>query len=349
MQNSIVEGISLYDIMFWFYIYSFIGWVFESTYVSIKHKKFVNRGFISGPLCTVYGCGSVFVILMLWNYKDNLVWLFLGGMIVTTMIEFFTSILMELFFKTKWWDYSDKKFNLQGRICLESSIAWGAFSVILLKVLHPLATGIVAQIPIKKGITILTVITILFVTDFIIAVFVALQLKNRLLKLDDIITEITRYISAGKLYESKEEWKERMEVLRASFDDLWEERKQIIIDSLERKGLWELKKEISEKLEGFTKKYNAIKNKTNFLQERYLRAYPQIKIVTESLQEKFHKSIHKKKVCLSDTDVNVDADIRIDTDTRMDEDIKIDTDTRINVDKAIDTDTNTDIDTGNAD
>ena len=285
----VINEVSFYDVLFWFYAYSFIGWIFESTYVSVHKKKFVNRGFITGPLCTVYGSGAVAVILILWSYQDNLLMLFAIGLVATTVLEYLTSVAMELLFKTRWWDYSHKKFHYHGRICLESSVAWGIFSVILLKLLHPLVSQVIALMPIKTGTVILYGITLLFIIDFGVAVIAALQLTDKLQKLDGVITEITKYISNTKLYESKEELKEKMEVLRSSFDELWEERKIIMLENLERRGLGELKKEILDKLEGFTKHYNSIKDKTNFLQDRYLRAYPQIKLVTVSMKERIHK------------------------------------------------------------
>ena len=132
-----IAGISLYYIISWFFIYSFLGWAWESAYVSIKNKKLVNRGFINGPLCTIYGAGAVTIYLLLRPFEKNLALLYLGGVITATALEYVTGWIMETVFHTRWWDYSNKKFNLHGYISLASSLLWGAFSILLFKLLQP--------------------------------------------------------------------------------------------------------------------------------------------------------------------------------------------------------------------
>ncbi len=125
MWELTINGVDLYHILNWFFIYSFFGWVWETFYVSIKHGEFINRGFVSGPLCTIYGFGAISVYLILKPAEGNLLFLFLGGIVVATLLEYITAVLMESIFHTSWWDYSDNKFNFQGRICLGASLGWG--------------------------------------------------------------------------------------------------------------------------------------------------------------------------------------------------------------------------------
>ena len=122
-----IAGISLYYIISWFFIYSFLGWVWESVYVSVKKRKLVNRGFINGPFCTIYGAGAVTIYLLLRPLRGNLALLYLGGVLTATVLEYFTGWIMEAVFYTRWWDYSSKKFNLHGYISLASSLLWGVF------------------------------------------------------------------------------------------------------------------------------------------------------------------------------------------------------------------------------
>ena len=131
MWNIRIAGEDLYHIVNWFYIYSFLGWLWESSYVSVKEKKLVNRGFVAGPVCTIYGFGAVIVYLSLKPISGNILLLYLGGVIVPTILEYVTAVLMENLFHTSWWDYSKNKYNFQGRICLGASLGWGALSVIL--------------------------------------------------------------------------------------------------------------------------------------------------------------------------------------------------------------------------
>ena len=166
MWNLTVCGIDFYHLMNWLIIYSFFGWVWETCYVSVKSGKFVNRGFINGPLCTIYGFGAVSVYMILRPFSDNLLYLYLGGVVVATALEYVTAVLMESIFHTSWWDYSDNKFNFQGRICLGASLGWGAFTVILFKVLHPLVESIVILYPVYVGEIGICVIGVGYVVDF---------------------------------------------------------------------------------------------------------------------------------------------------------------------------------------
>ena len=116
MWNIQIAGVDIYHIVNWFYIYSFLGWLWESSYVSIKEKKLVNRGFVAGPVCTIYGFGAVIVYLILKPIAGNILLLYICGVIVPTILEYVTAVLMEALFHTSWWDYSKNKFNFPGRI-----------------------------------------------------------------------------------------------------------------------------------------------------------------------------------------------------------------------------------------
>ena len=120
----------------WLMIYSIIGWVYESTICSIGHKKLINRGFLNGPYCPIYGTGAVLVLLVLGRIQ-NPVLLFFAGAVVTCSLEYLTSWLMEKLFHARWWDYSKRKFNIGGRVCLIGAVVFGAFSVVLILFLHP--------------------------------------------------------------------------------------------------------------------------------------------------------------------------------------------------------------------
>ena len=120
----------------WLMIYSIIGWVYESTICSISQRKLINRGFLNGPYCPIYGTGAVLVLLVLGRIQ-NPVLLFFAGAVLTCSLEYLTSWLMEKLFHARWWDYSKRKFNIGGRACLIGAVVFGAFSVVLILVLHP--------------------------------------------------------------------------------------------------------------------------------------------------------------------------------------------------------------------
>lgn len=152
----------LEKIVFWFMIYSVGGWVYETILCSVSEKRFINRGFLNGPYCPIYGCGALLDILILGRIS-NAALLFLLGVIVTCTLEYLTSYLMEKLFHARWWDYSKRRFNINGRVCLIGAIVFGAFSVVLIKYLHPA----VIKLTDSLSYTALTVIVIVFAVGFI--------------------------------------------------------------------------------------------------------------------------------------------------------------------------------------
>jgi uncharacterized membrane protein len=124
-------------LLYYFLFYSFFGWVIDSAFVSIANRKFINRGFLNGPFCPIYGFGAIFIILWSLPFQTNLFFFFFQSVFIASLIEYLTGFLFEKLFKTKLWDYSDEKFNLNGRICLKNSLYWGFLSILILKFIHP--------------------------------------------------------------------------------------------------------------------------------------------------------------------------------------------------------------------
>ncbi|MDD4715137.1 MAG: putative ABC transporter permease [Oscillospiraceae bacterium] len=134
------------DYFLWFLFYSFLGWLYESVLCSIQGGKLVNRGFLIGPVCPIYGAGAVLLIGAL-SQVGNPALLFFAGIGLACSLEYFTSWLLEKLFHARWWDYSRYRFNLNGRICLLGALVFGVFTVLLLLWLHPAAKAVTAQIP----------------------------------------------------------------------------------------------------------------------------------------------------------------------------------------------------------
>ena len=135
MTLSIIDTACYYFLLF--IIYSFMGWLYESIWCSLCEGKLVNRGFLAGPFCPVYGFGALLVILTLSDVKDNLLALFFASIVVTNTLEYLTSYILEKCFAVRWWDYSHYRFNLNGRVCLLGAVAFGTMSVLLLHIIHP--------------------------------------------------------------------------------------------------------------------------------------------------------------------------------------------------------------------
>ena len=269
MWNLTVCGIDFYHLMNCLIIYSFFGWVWETCYVSVKSGKFVNRGFINGPLCTIYGFGAVSVYMILRPFSDNLLYLYLGGVVVATALEYVTAVLMESIFHTSWWDYSDNKFNFQGRICLGASLGWGAFTVILFKVLHPFVESIVILYPVYVGEIGICVIGVGYVVDFAFSAAAAFRIHEKL-----PVIEAAMEQAKGEMLVKMHE-----KIASVGF------AKEATLESVkERLGDVEVLKEMEQKRAAITaeisaelqKRKEAMAAKVGHNMQRFVKAYPNL-------------------------------------------------------------------------
>lgn len=167
-------------ILLYFLIYSFGGWVYESTICSIhKYGKIINRGFLIGPYCPIYGLGAIVNVLLLKDVESSLA-IFIIALILTTTLEYATSFSMEKMFKARWWDYSSLPFNIKGRVCLFASVVFGMGSVVLFKVVHPLLTNSVATYDQQSVYSVTILLAGLFLLDLGITVAKEGQVDHKL-------------------------------------------------------------------------------------------------------------------------------------------------------------------------
>ena len=165
-------------LLLYFFFYSFVGWIWESSYVSILTKRLTNRGFLTGPMLPIYGSGAVVMLCATYPVQSSDIGIFLLGLIVATILEYVTGVVMETLFQVRYWDYSDKKFNIQGHICLSSSLAWGVFTLLLIRVVHPRISALLEKIPQNVCFSALVVITIVFAIDFASSFHAAMDLRQ---------------------------------------------------------------------------------------------------------------------------------------------------------------------------
>lgn len=183
---------SMVQWIFFFYFYCFFGWCFESAYVSLKKRKWVNRGFVRGPFLPLYGTGAIMMLLVSMPFQENLLLTYFAGCIGATALEYVTGVVMEALFKVRYWDYSNQKFNFQGHICLGSSLAWGGLTILMTHVIHRPVEQLVLAVPgrILGGITFL--ISLVFAADFAVSFRAALDLRDVLLKMEQAREELER-------------------------------------------------------------------------------------------------------------------------------------------------------------
>lgn len=185
-----MDSYNVYQLLWIFFVYSFIGWCGEAAMAAVHRHKFVNRGFVSGPICPVYGAGAAAVAVFLPELKDQLFFLFLGGIIVTTFVEYLTGRILELIFHRKWWDYSDQRFNLDGYVCLKNSVVWGICSVLMICFFDPLLCRLLVLIPRLAGDILLWILGVLLVIDAVGSGVAVLGLKKKQSRITQITEEL---------------------------------------------------------------------------------------------------------------------------------------------------------------
>lgn len=168
------KDLKVKNLTIYFFIYAFIGWTLETIYAFLVHKHFVNRGFLFGPLCPIYGFGAVLLILSLNSSKGNPVKEFVTAAALFTIFEYMASYVLEVLFGLRWWDYTNDFMNLQGRVSIAYSVIWGAMGIMLIEGIHPFIYNklekVKKYINSKIQIIILSTMIILLITDFSVAV-----------------------------------------------------------------------------------------------------------------------------------------------------------------------------------
>ena len=192
----------------YFIVYAFLGWVCEDIYCGIGKRKFINRGFLYGPYCPIYGFGALLVIYPLLMVSKHPIVVFIFGMVLTSILEYITSFVMEKLFATRWWDYSTYPFNINGRICLQNSLLFGLMALVVVYGLHPIVSRFVERIPLGFLVIFLIMFTIFFVIDIVNTVIVLLRRKKVFLKLNEDIDELRAQFESDRdiLNEEFERW-----------------------------------------------------------------------------------------------------------------------------------------------
>lgn len=178
-----------------FLIYSFIGWLIEVIGKLIEKHKFVNRGFLIGPICPIYGHGCILMILTLSRYKDNPLTLFIYAIFICSLLEYFTSYFMEKIFKARWWDYSTKRFNLNGRICAETMIPFGILGTLVICVINPIFEYLLNLFNFETIKITAIILFIIYIIDYTISLIIMFGFKGTLKTVEkDGTEEITKKV-----------------------------------------------------------------------------------------------------------------------------------------------------------
>ena len=245
----------MYQTLFIFFTYAILGWCLEVAFHALVTGKFINRGFLNGPWCPVYGFGASAVLACLLPLRGSVPLLFLGSLLVTSALEWLTGFVLEQLFHQRWWDYSDEPFNLNGYICLRFSLAWGLACLLVVDFIHPTVLWLIARLPHALGVVLLGVLLAAILLDLTATVRTIAKLNRRLRQIDEAAAQLhaisdeiggnitDRVLEAaergqnlrddlqasliewkGELADQREEFLERTEVLRQKLEQALSEK-----------------------------------------------------------------------------------------------------------------------------
>ena len=220
----------LIEIIMYFIIYSFLGWVMESIVRSICERKLINTGFLRGPFCPIYGIGATIMFLFLEGFENKPIALFFISIITLTTWEYIVGVLLEKLFHTKYWDYSDHKFNFQGRICLTNSICWGVLGVLFVKYIHPFIQQLLGKVNTQLINYIMAIFFMVFIVDTVMSIIHVKSIKSTLENIEKINKEIKEKLKElKKLRKEKGEKATATENIQQMVEKLKKRRNRIIL------------------------------------------------------------------------------------------------------------------------
>lgn len=237
---------SVYQVFWLFLIYSVAGWIVEVAFVTLTTGQLVNRGFLNGPVCPIYGFGMIGVLMLLGPVSENLLWLFLGGMVLCTAVECFGGWVLDKLFHMRWWDYTDYPFNFHGYVCLGYSVMWGIGAVLMVRVVHPLIFGLVTAVPQKIGSVPLVITYLIYATDLVVSLKTVIgisrslgemeKVANGLHQLGDEMSQLVGGVvleTTEKLSEGREAFEEHKAELQRRIAEM-EQRNRMLQQNISR-------------------------------------------------------------------------------------------------------------------
>ncbi len=244
---------SLPELLWLFLIYAFLGWCMEVIYAAVTKGHFVNRGVAFGPVCPIYAFGVLLVVICLTPLEDYPYLLFVGAVILTSLLELITGYALEKKFNDKWWDYSERPFNFKGYICLEFSLMWGLACLLVFYIVHPSILWLVRHLCNLPGYIVLAVLWCIFLTDEVLTFIELHKFSKRLRALDDIEAKI-----------------------RGLSDGIGGRLADGVLDAMDTPQIHNLSERWQQDQERFARKKEELVSKRARFHEHFIKAYPQL-------------------------------------------------------------------------
>ena len=308
-----LSSMSIYFILLYFFVYGFLGWCTEVGFAAFKTHHFVNRGFLNGPICPIYGVGVTAVITVLTPYKSDVIVLYILSVVLVTVLEGLTGWAMDKIFHNKWWDYSDMPLNIGGYVCLLFSIVWGFACLFIIYFIQPLVHDLLAFIPTIVGIILIIILGITLIADLYVTASTIFKFNRRLAAMEKIAAEmheISEQIGQGifektiramdrqeaskeKLATATDEFKEKMQDTASGLKEKTQgtafELKERALDARERSQ--EISEELRSRIASLHTRYHESTDKPGRISRRLMNAFPKM----ESRQYKESLEVLKKR------------------------------------------------------
>ncbi len=308
-----LSSMSIYFILLYFFVYGFLGWCTEVGFAAFKTHHFVNRGFLNGPICPIYGVGVTAVITVLTPYKSDIIVLYILSVVLVTVLEGVTGWAMDKIFHNKWWDYSDMPLNIGGYVCLLFSIVWGFACLFIIYFIQPLVHDLLAFIPTIVGIILIIILGITLIADLYVTASTIFKFNRRLATMEKIAAEMheiseqigqeifektiramdRQEASKEKLATATDEFKEKMQDTASGLKEKTQgtafELKERALDARERSQ--EISEELRSRIASLHTRYHESTDKPGRISRRLMNAFPKM----ESRQHKESLEVLKKR------------------------------------------------------
>ena len=308
-----LSSMSIYFILLYFFVYGFLGWCTEVGFAAFKTHHFVNRGFLNGPICPIYGVGVTAVITVLTPYKSDIIVLYILSVVLVTVLEGVTGWAMDKIFHNKWWDYSDMPLNIGGYVCLLFSIVWGFACLFIIYFIQPLVHDLLAFIPTIVGIILIIILGITLIADLYVTASTIFKFNRRLAAMEKIAAEMheiseqigqeifektiramdRQEASKEKLATATDEFKEKMQDTASGLKEKTQgsafELKERALDARERSQ--EINEELRSRIASLHTRYHESTDKPGRISRRLMNAFPKM----ESRQHKESLEVLKKR------------------------------------------------------
>lgn len=308
-----LSSMSIYFILLYFFVYGFLGWCTEVGFAAFKTHHFVNRGFLNGPICPIYGVGVTAVITVLTPYKSDIIVLYILSVVLVTVLEGVTGWAMDKIFHNKWWDYSDMPLNIGGYVCLLFSIVWGFACLFIIYFIQPLVHDVLAFIPTIVGIILIIILGITLIADLYVTASTIFKFNRRLAAMEKIAAEMheiseqigqeifektiramdRQEASKEKLATATDEFKEKMQDTASGLKEKTQgtafELKERALDARERSQ--EISEELRSRIASLHTRYHESTDKPGRISRRLMNAFPKM----ESRQHKESLEVLKKR------------------------------------------------------